>query len=54
MIDAIERAKTTEQWRSPQYIPHPATWLNRKGWEDEEAEPQQGHSNAVTGTNWVG
>lgn len=37
ILEAIERAKTSEQWRKSggQYIPHPATWLNAKGWEDE-------------------
>jgi hypothetical protein len=24
-----------EAWRDPQYIPHPTTWLNREGWNDE-------------------
>lgn len=37
MIATIERAKTSEQWRSSggQYIPYPATWLRDKGWLDE-------------------
>lgn len=37
MLTAIERAKTSEQWRKDggQYIPYPATWLNARGWEDE-------------------
>jgi hypothetical protein len=34
---AIEKGKTSEDWTKEggKYIPHPATWLNRKGWEDE-------------------
>ncbi len=40
MIAMIERAKKSEDWLKAggQYIPHPATWLNAKGWEDEEVE----------------
>lgn len=41
MIATIERAKTSEDWIKDQgrYIPHPATWLNAKGWEDEISTP---------------
>jgi hypothetical protein len=41
MIATIEQAKKSENWlkESGKYIPHPATWLNAKGWEDEDAEP---------------
>ena len=35
MLDAIAKWKTTEQWSNPQFIPHPATWLNQRRWEDE-------------------
>lgn len=40
MISTIERAKTSIDWtkKAPDggnYIPHPATWLNAQGWEDE-------------------
>ncbi|NPV80709.1 MAG: hypothetical protein HPY52_10615 [Firmicutes bacterium] len=37
MLAAIERAKTSEEWRKEggRYIPYPATWLNAKGWEDD-------------------
>ncbi len=37
MLDAIERAKTSRDWKkeSGQFIPYPASWLNAKGWEDE-------------------
>jgi phage replication O-like protein O len=37
MVAAVERAKTSEDWRKAdgQYVPHPATWLNARGWEDE-------------------
>jgi uncharacterized protein YdaU (DUF1376 family) len=26
---------SSEQWQEKKYIPHPATWLNQKRWEDE-------------------
>lgn len=37
MLTAIEKWKQTDQWQENggQYIPHPATWLNQKRWEDE-------------------
>ena len=44
MIEAIEKQKQSDQWVKDggQYIPHPATWLNGKRWEDESL-PQQKH-----------
>lgn len=38
ILAAIERARTSEQWRRDggQFIPYPATWLRAKGWEDGE------------------
>jgi uncharacterized protein YdaU (DUF1376 family) len=40
MIASVERAKTSEDWikEKGKYIPHPATWLNAKGWLDEDVE----------------
>ena len=37
MIAAIGKWKTTDQWIKDggQFIPHPATWLNQRRWEDE-------------------
>ena len=34
---AVKRAKKSKDWlkEKGKYIPHPATWLNAKGWEDE-------------------
>lgn len=34
LIAGIERAMQSEQWRNG-FIPHPASWLNAKGWLDE-------------------
>ena len=38
ILAGIERAKTSEQWTRDdgKFIPYPATWLNAKGWEDED------------------
>ena len=37
MLSAIARFKETAQWQENggQFIPHPATWLNQRRWEDE-------------------
>lgn len=37
MLAAVERAKTLDDWKKEggKYVPHPATWLRAKGWEDE-------------------
>lgn len=38
IVAAVERDKRSEQWRRDggRYIPHPATWLRRESWDDEE------------------
>lgn len=37
ILKAIDAQSKSEQWQSDggKYIPHPATWLNGKRWEDE-------------------
>jgi hypothetical protein len=37
ILKALELQKQSSQWRrdAGQYIPHPATWLNQRRWEDE-------------------
>jgi hypothetical protein len=37
ILSAVQRAKTSVDWTKEggKYIPYPASWLNRKGWEDE-------------------
>ena len=37
MIDALKRQRVSPQWTKDggQFIPHPATWLNGRRWEDE-------------------
>lgn len=41
IFDALERAKTSGDWTKEhgRFIPHPATWLNAHGWEDEFLPP---------------
>lgn len=39
IMTAIERDKASKQWQDRQYIPHPATWLNQRRWEDEQEQP---------------
>lgn len=34
VLPALEQHKKT--WKDPQFIPHPATWLNQRRWEDEQ------------------
>jgi hypothetical protein len=50
VLQAIERARATEQWRKDngQFIPHPATWLNERRWEDDaDGRPLNGASNPL-------
>jgi hypothetical protein len=44
ILTAIRTAKASDAWTKEggQFIPYPATWLNRKGWEDQHTiETQQ-------------
>ena len=45
MIQAIKKQEKSEQWKNPQFIPHPSSWLNGHRWEDEtdEAGPLSGY-----------
>lgn len=47
MAEALERCKASREWRKEggAYIPYPATWLNGRRWEDEDAPlPEAGPS----------
>lgn len=55
IMDAVEKHKlTTWAGKEPQFIPHPATWLNGRRWEDEVGQAQivaPGASQAVSGAS---
>lgn len=51
MLKSLETQKQSRQWSDKQYIPHPATWLNQKRWEDEIDEPQNEAKLIQTGNN---
>ena len=44
MLDALRQAERSPGWQKEggKYIPHPATWRNARGWEDETGPPVAG------------
>lgn len=38
VLSRLDAIKASDQWRKDggQFIPHPATWINRGGWDDED------------------
>ena len=38
MLAAIQKQRHSDQWSEARFIPHPATWLNGRRWEDEPAQ----------------
>lgn len=42
IMDALEKVKKSEDWQKDggQFIPHPATWIYQKRWEDEVDVPK--------------
>lgn len=40
ILESLEKQKLSAQWKKDngQFIPHPATWLNQRRWEDEVQE----------------
>lgn len=35
ILAVLAQAKTSKQWQSEEYIPHPSTWINQGRWDDE-------------------
>lgn len=35
LVDVTARVADPKQWRDPEFIPHPTTYLNERRWEDE-------------------
>ena len=46
IVQAVNRLCLSEQWtrENGKFIPYPATWLNRGGWEDELESSKSGES----------
>lgn len=47
ILTALDAQKRSEQWlkEGGKFIPHPATWLNQKRWEDEATNASEGDVN---------
>lgn len=45
ILDALAWQRRLDAWRNPRYIPHPATWLHDRRWED--APPDAGELRAA-------
>lgn len=52
ILAGIERERRSEQWTRDggRFIPHPATWLNQRRWEDEA--PTQGANGTGSAIAW--
>jgi hypothetical protein len=51
VMEALERYKLSEQWQrdNGQYVPHPATWLNKRRFDDELELPPSGPKRVAAG-----
>jgi len=56
IMKAVSVQKRSEQWisSSGQFIPYPATWLNRRNWEDEEITASDPGIPSETWEEWLG
>jgi hypothetical protein len=47
LVRKVEVLSRSEQWQRDggQYVPHPATWLRRGGWDDE---PENGRPSTAS------
>lgn len=50
MLSSLENQKQSKQWQDKQFIPHPATWLNQRRWEDETDETGESRETALIRT----
>lgn len=39
MLKSVAEWEKSDQWQDSQFIPYPATWLNKRQWEDEVPKP---------------
>lgn len=49
VLPSLEQHK--KNWKDPQFIPHPSTWLNQRRWEDEQPIVKQESSAFVKQEN---
>ena len=53
ILQALALQKRSEQWtrEDGRFVPHPATWINQRRWEDEmpEAAPTEGDEEGIDG-----
>ncbi len=40
ILNAVKKHQQSEDWKTKQFIPYPASWINQRRWEDEEEEQQ--------------
>ena len=52
LLTAVQAQAASEQWQKDggQYIPHPATWLRQRRWEDEAPPPAAPKAQQAGGT----
>ena len=55
LVAAIEKQKNTKDWQKEngQFIPYPATWLRRGGWENDAAPVTVSKPAPITGTDEI-
>jgi len=55
IMAAVGKHKKSDQWTKDggAFIPHPATWLNQRRWEDEVPEPGQAAKPKADDQEWL-
>jgi hypothetical protein len=53
IMSGVEDYRIRMAGKDPQYVAHPATWLNGGRWEDEPDTPQQGGPRIPEGLRWA-
>jgi hypothetical protein len=54
MLKAIAAQSKSEQWaKDRQFIPHPATWLNGKRWQDDIDDAGNFHASSEQAPDWA-
>lgn len=55
LVQAVKRQRASEQWQrdAGKFVPHPATWLNGRRWEDEVGDVQVRASGGDTRPSWA-